>query len=215
MRIRPLILLGLCVTVVASCSRAEPRPGLTPTLTRGGVATCDDPRRPATRITDTSVGPITIGQAIAGLRVACPALRDTTLVERAFDWVDTVRAFVAPLAGGLVLLFDEEGEGISAISIETPAFRTTDSLGVGDSIVKLRRLSGASVQFNDHYPTIPLTAPRHCGLVFYLSGSGSTPERRDGYEVATAEHLRTWPDSIRVVSITVAGSRACRDRHRR
>src|SRR4249919_2666045 len=98
----------------------------------------------ATSITDSSVGPLYLGEAVAALRVRCGAVGDTTVIVPRPGWVDTIAAKHLVVAGAPVLaLYD--AERIVALRVSAPGPRTLDGIEVRTSIARFKREAGLRV----------------------------------------------------------------------
>jgi hypothetical protein len=176
-----------------------------------------------TGINDSTVGPLAIGEAVPALRQRCPAVADTTLRRPMMGWTDSVPALRLIVRGVPVLAFYDSlrttagpaGATVTALRVESPFFRTNDSLGVGTSIAKFRNLRGIRVTHEHDSPRVVLLDRRRCGVAYELSSWAATspsivmtvadpvPEEA----TLTGMQIASWPDSIVVVAINVSGCR--------
>jgi murein DD-endopeptidase MepM/ murein hydrolase activator NlpD len=157
----------------------------------------------ATAITDSSIGPLYLGEAASALAVRCVAVSDTTVVVAMAGWVDTIPAKRLVVVGSPVLA-THEGEKIIALRVSAPGFRTADTIEVGTGIARFRNRLGIRVSPSEHSGIALLQDRAHCGKTFELSGWGPVPPLPDDPPV-TGSGLVTWPDSVRVTAIVVAG----------
>jgi hypothetical protein len=170
---------------------------------RAANRTCDPN---ATSITDSSVGPLYLGEAVAALRVRCGAVADTTVIV-AMPWrIDTVAAKRLVVAGAPVLAM-HEGERIVALRVSGPGPRTLDGIEVRTSVLRFKRESGLRVS-QSHSGAVLLQDRAHCGTVFELSGWGAPVPAAENDPPLNARAIASWPDAIVVTAITVS---RCKD----
>ncbi|HYC52183.1 MAG TPA: hypothetical protein VEB19_13805 [Gemmatimonadaceae bacterium] len=187
---------GRCVTqrMAVDAQPLGARPGRSPARTCDTTTTLIEPLR---------LGAIRINGSIPELRRLCPQLRDT-LVERD-DLYGTTRqmASVMNVAGEPVIIFRGAGV-IYQIVVQSPKFRTTDSLGVGTSVRRLLDKPELNVVVAGVHqgPYVLAWHGSECGLGYSLTRP--TYDRRDRIGVPIpVERLRVWPaeTSIRRVII--------------
>jgi peptidoglycan LD-endopeptidase LytH len=167
--------------------------------------TCD---QNATSITDTSVGPLYVGEAVGSLRVRCAAVADTTVVIPRAGSVDTIAAKRLTVAG-VPVLATHENDRVVALRVTAPGPRTLYGVEVGTGIARFRSEPGIRVTRSPQTGVVVLQDRTHCGATFELSGWGGTQLPLEGNPPLAAPELVAWPDSIRITAITVA---TCTDR---
>jgi murein DD-endopeptidase MepM/ murein hydrolase activator NlpD len=183
-----------------------------------GVAACQrdgQTRNPdcdvtATTITDTSIGPLYLGEAVGALRVRCGTVADTTVIVPMPGWMDTVPAKRLAIAGAPVLAI-HEGDKVIALRVSSPGPRTFDGIEVGTSIARFKQASGLQVSQSQHSGAVLLQDRRHCGKIFELSSWGAPLPAMEHDPPLGAPAIASWPDTIDVVAITLS---ACTDRSR-
>lgn len=159
-----------------------------------------------TLITDSSVGPLHVGESVGALRTRCPAVLDTTLSVRMTDRADSARALRLDVVGTPVVV-RYEGNRVTVLLVESPAFRTSDSVGVGTSVAKFRNVPGIRVVRTAPQAEVVLRDRARCGMEFYLSGTGTPAPPGEMDPPLTGSALGTWPDAIVVTAVRVSGCR--------
>jgi hypothetical protein len=154
---------------------------------------------PIGAISDSGVGTLRIGMSTAEIRQRCLIIRDTVMVndeyaenQRALSVVvgtDTVRAWIP-------------SDSITGIDVLSDRLSTGDSLRVGVRLAQLRGIQGLTATSGE--ASAWLMAPRHCGLAFVIS---SAPGMVAPDAAVTQREMRSWPDTLRVTMIQVAGCR--------
>jgi hypothetical protein len=178
------------VSVVAvSCGRAEVE-----------YPTCDVNE---TRISDSTLGPLHIDEALPALRVRCPAVGDTVAPDPTTP--GSVGALRLAVRGAPVII-RHDGKKVIALHTQSPFFRTTDSLGPGTSLAPFRNRPGIRVRVAAGQAHGVLLDRRRCGVAYELSGWGGAPPLPDDPPVRGAA-LASWPDTIVVRGVTVSGCR--------
>ena len=185
------------ILLVATACQPEARDAAMP-------ETCD---QNATSITDTSVGPLYVGEAVGSLRVRCATVADTTVIVPRAGTMDTIAAKRLTVAG-VAVLATHESDRVVALRVTAPGPRTLYGVEVGTGIARFRSEPGIRVS-RSAQGVVTLQDRTHCGTTFELSGWGSPQLPLDGDPPLAAPELAAWPDSIRVTAITVA---ACTDR---
>lgn len=199
MSIRPAGLLVI-VALAAACEKRVP----------DELPECD---LNAISVSDSSVGPLHVGEAVGAARVRCPSLADTMIMVPAFDVTDSIRALRLVVRGLPVVATyaprrstaGPQGPVVTALHVDAPAFRTSDSTGVGTGISAFRGQPGIRVSLAGDPPRVLLRDQRRCGVVYELSGWGGAPSASPGDPPVTGAQLAAWPDSITVSAITVTG----------
>src|SRR5436853_503980 len=90
---------------------------------RNEPSTCDVNE---TGINDSTIGPLHIGEAVPALRVRCPAVGDTSVAT--YGSPSAVSA-LRLIAVGAPIIIRNDGKTVTALHVESPFFRTNDSLG--------------------------------------------------------------------------------------
>ena len=157
----------------------------------------------ATSITDSSVGPLYLGEAVSALRVRCGAVGDTTVIVTMPGWVDTVPAKHMDVAGAPVLAL-HDGNKIVALRVTRPGPRTLDGIEVGYSITRFKREPGLRVSQSAHSGKTLLQDRAHCGTVFELSAWGAPLPAMESDPPLAAPAIASWSDTIVVTAITVS-----------
>jgi hypothetical protein len=155
-------------------------------------------------ISDSTIGPLHIDEAIPALRVRCPAIADTTIA--AFGSAGSVPVLRLTVVGAPVIIRHARNK-VTALRVESPFFRTNDSLGVGTSVATFRNVSGIRVSKVGGVPYGILRDRRRCGVTYELSGWGAPPPLTDNDPPLSGAALASWPDSIVVRAVTVSGCR--------
>lgn len=153
-------------------------------------------------ISDSTIGPLHIDEALPALRVRCPAVADTLVA--AVGSAGGTPALRLTVVGAPVIIRQGSNK-VTALHVASPFFRTNDSLGVGTSIAKFRNVPGIRVSKPPGASAILLDR-RRCGVTYELSGWGSLPPLPDDPPLGGAV-LSSWPDSIVVRGVTVTGCR--------
>ena len=176
-----------------------------------------------TGINDSTIGPLYVGEAVPSLRERCPAVKDTTMALQMSGWTDSVRGLRLMVRGAPVLVAYDSlrsaagpaGATVTALRIESPFFRTNDSLGVGTPLAAFRGLRGIRVMHVHDSPRVMLLDRRRCGVEYELSSWGapepSLPALIDDTvareRVLSGAQVAGWPASITVSAVNVVGCR--------
>jgi hypothetical protein len=184
--------VACALALVTSACRGRESPPASDSAARAGAtsavaaATCRVETR--TPLTAAGIGDLRVGARVEDVARACRVLRDTTApgIEGQEE-----RRIVVDLGRDTVAAVVNAGR-IWRVHVGGPAFRTSDSLGVGTRVRELRSrgpklLTGEGRVF--------LTLPSHCGLSFRLRGVA--PGR--------ASSLRQFPDSVVVDEVLAFG----------
>jgi hypothetical protein len=183
------VVVAGCIAALAACQD------------EGGNPDCD---AAITGITDTSVGPIYLHEAIGALRVRCRALRDTMVVVPMVGWTDTLPAKRLIIAGVVPVLAIHDGRRVTALRVSSPGLRTVDSIEVGSSVARFRNRPGVQVSYSADSRAVLLRDRARCGTTFELSRwGGAMPPAEDEPPVVGPE-LVSWADAILVTAITVS-----------
>lgn len=165
----------------------------------------DDPRRnnavgacgvtESTMLTGDRLGDIVIGRSLDEVARTCPVLRDTTEL-RSEGQMERVVTFA--VAGEQVEAEIVDGN-LWRLTIDEPAFRTSDLLSVGTSVARLLRYDGVRPLIGEGRLYVQVS--EHCGLSFRLS----KPASAVGSGEPDAASLRTLPAETHVAEILVVG----------
>ena len=146
-------------------------------------------------ITDSTVGFLRLGQSVADVSARCTVARDTTRpgAEGQSSRVLDVNFGDATVEAEVV------DDRVWRIGIESPTFRTSDSLGVGTEIPQLLAQRGARPVSGEG--RVFVTTATHCGLSFQLSvaDTGTAAGRW------TIDALRRLAGDTRVTRVLVIG----------
>lgn len=187
------LLMGACArdtanTPARESAAAAPDSSSTPA---GPLSTSRDCGSP-TSLAEDGVGRVRIGATAAEVRATCDVARDTTALAGEGLSARTLLVRV----GGDSVLAVVVNDRVQSISIETPAFRTSDGLGVGTPVHAL--LAQPGVQTFGGEGNVVLVVPQHCGMSFVL------PPRTAGkFPIPTLEGLRSLPASTTIARVLV------------
>ena len=165
---------------------------------------CSHPPRPThpARTADCSFGPISdsavaglpIGATVASVKEHCKVLLDTTLLGQ--EALPERRLLVQIGVDTLVAVIDSDR--VWRIHVDSPRFRTQDSLHAGSPLSTLLRDSSAQALIGEGSYYVIMRS--HCGLSFALPYI-ELPEPGDLNPTA----LRALPDTLTVQEILVVG----------
>jgi hypothetical protein len=150
-------------------------------------------------LTGDGIGELRVGRSAQDIHRLCRVTRDTTalgaeaLPERVLTVV-TVRDTLE------VTITDDR---VWRISIERPAMRTADSLGVGSTLAALLRASG--VNGAEGEGSLYVMVPRHCGMSFRLANELSPNQHRDHWSEVD---LRKLSSRSVVTQVLITGCQA-------
>lgn len=155
---------------------------------------------------DCGVSPTTVltGAGIAGLRIGrqrsdlaeeCSVVSDTTEVRAEGHPARIVRVDLVRDTVEAEIVDD----AVWRLAVRSPAFRTSDSLGVGTTLSRLMKFDGARPLSGEG--RLFVQVPEHCGLSFELSEPASSlpPGNRD------EDALASLPQDTRVVEVLAFG----------
>ena len=115
-------------------------------------------------LTEEGIGPLRIGITVDSIRAACRVLTDTVMTD--MEGMPSRRLAVAVAEDSV------EAEIVNGklwrISIASPRFQTSDSLGVGTPIARFKAMSGAHTMMGEG--SVFVATPSHCGMSFQLTG---------------------------------------------
>jgi len=144
-------------------------------------------------IRDQGIGPLRIGISVDSVMKLCRVVRDT--VQQGIEGMPERRITVA-FPAGLVEAEIVDGK-VWRLDIDSPAFRTRDSLGVGSTVADLLRLDEPDGGVGEG--AFFLISRKHCGQSYQMSGGIPTGRvRRWG-----RKELEALPSSVRVTRVLV------------
>lgn len=143
---------------------------------------------------DQSIGNLRIGASVDSVKKQCRVLRDTTQLGAEGMLQRTI---IVAFPAGLVEA-EITNERVGRIRVESPAFRTPDSLGVGSSISEILRLDDPTGGFGegDFY----VISRKHCGLSYRVTGGRIPVGSNRRWDRTTLSEL---PASIKVDQVLV------------
>jgi len=183
--------LGIALSsVVAACERRGKLESSTCDVNEAGIS-------------DSTIGPLHLDEALPALRVRCPAVGDTLVAAAgSAGGTPALRLIVV----GAPVIIRHDGTKVTELHVTSPFFRTNDSLGPGTSVAKFRNRPGIRVSKAVGAPYAVLLDRRRCGVAYELSGwGGSAPPLTDSDSLVRGAALASWPDSIVVRAVTVSG----------
>lgn len=145
-------------------------------------------------IADQGIGKLRIGVSVDSLAKRCPVLTDT--VQPGPEGTTERRVTVA-FAPDRVDAEIVDGR-VWRIDVESPAFRTADSLGVGSSVADVLRRDDPEGGAGEG--AFYLISRAHCGLSYQLSGGIPASVNRRWDKAA----LSTLPGSMEVNKVLVS-----------
>ena len=187
-------LLSAAVVVLVLWSAMRLKNGNTPTLTASTAPpplpklSCGDKV-----IAEQGIGKLRIGMSVDSLNKQCPVLRDT--IQPGPEGTTERRVTVA-FAPDVVDAEIVDGK-VWRIDVESPAFRTADSLGVGSSVAEVLRRDDPNGGVGEG--AFFLISKKHCGLSYQLSGGIPAGANRRWDKAA----LATLPASMEVNKVLV------------
>jgi len=154
---------------------------------------------------DQGIGKLQIGMPLDSVKTICRVVLDTVrpgpegMTQRVITVAFPPDAVEAEIVDGKIWRLD----------IDSPAFRTPDSLAVGSTLSELRRVGGSHAAFGEG--KLFLLSSKHCGLSFRLAGPIPTTSFRNW----TAKELAKLPEAVAVDRILVYDrSHGCPDPER-
>jgi hypothetical protein len=185
-----LFVIGACET------KKEPSPGVTHYDTIPGHAEvqltfhCGEPV-----VRDEGVGELQIGAPVDSISARCLVLRDTTAIGAEGMPARKLAVFLPPDTVEAEVV----NSRIWRLSIVSPHFRTTDSLGVGTPLSRLLKLRNPRGMTGEG--KFFVASPDHCGMSFRLANAGPGAQRGDLDQAG----LNRLPKSATVSEILVFG----------
>jgi murein DD-endopeptidase MepM/ murein hydrolase activator NlpD len=186
---KAMAMLAGCVMAVGACQRDSGNPDCDPAITG---------------ITDSSIGPVHLGEAVGALRVRCRALLDTMVIVPMAGLTDTLPAKRLIIAGVVPVLAIHDGRHVTALRVTSPGLRTQDSIEVGSSVARFRDKAGVQVSYLRDSRVVLLQDRARCGTTFELSRWGGPTPPDEDHPPAVGPALAAWTDAILVTAITVA-----------
>lgn len=145
-----------------------------------------------TTIDENGIGALRVHATVAQVRAACEVLRDTMALTSEGMTARTLLVRVGVDSVASVVVNDR----VQSISIESPRFRTADSLGVGTPVSRLLAQPGAEVFGGEG--NVAISTASHCGMSFLL------PREIAGkFPIPTVEGLRGLPASASIARVLV------------
>lgn len=148
-----------------------------------------------------SIGPVPSGVTRLALSRFATIARDT--VEEGLEAIP--ESVTVVVVAGDTLRVAVDGGRAYRLSVSSPRFRTTDSLGPGIPLARLLREPGLFALTGEG--AVYVQSPRHCGLSFHLSESGALADSPDSVGAAA---LRTLPARTTVDAVSAFGCRRAR-----
>jgi hypothetical protein len=182
MRIAVILAVALCACAREDASRGGAR-------TDTSAATLDCGVGQSAVLGDSGIGSLRIGVAVDDLRSRCRVISDTNVpgIEGTRERRIVVALGANPTAATIV------DNRVWRIEVETPRFRTADSLGVRTTGAQLKRGPGRIASGEG---AVFALRQNHCGLSFRVRG------------VSPSAVWRTMPDSARVDRVLIIGCSA-------
>lgn len=193
-----ILVAGLCACASPDSDVTnpnDPQPGPTgprptsPTASSSCIA-------PGDELTGSGVGALQIGMSSEELAEQCHVAADTTITG-----IEGQPQRIAHVVAGADTIRTEIVDGaVWRINIETPTWRTTDSLGVGSPVADLLELP--ETQGFTGEGNLVIASPRHCGLNFRVDAGDAPPPAAGAWDDAA---LRRLPDTATVDLILITG----------
>ena len=145
-------------------------------------------------LTGNGIGEFRIGRLVTELRSSCDVVADTTLAFG--NEGQPERRIAIRVASDTLEATVVEGR-VWRIEVDAPAFRTSDSLGVGSTAAQLRKRGARRPGYGEGgiYTTIPTL----CGLSFRIAA--------ETHPVAIERGWAALPDSAPVDEVLIVGCR--------
>jgi hypothetical protein len=137
-------------------------------------------------LTPHGIGDLRVGAEVSALRARCAIVGDTTIPgpEGTRERRVTVMLAAEPVTATV------DGDSVWRIEVDSPVFRTADSLGVGSLGRQLKRGRGTIATGEGNVVAL---REDHCGLSFLLAGA------------TFRTRWTTLPDSARVRRVLIIG----------
>jgi len=112
---------------------------------------------------ETGVADLQVGRTISAVKQSCLVTRDAV-----GPWIEgTTQRVLTVVVGSEKLYAAVDGGIVSAISVRTPRFATSDGLRVGSQLSRF--VSAKRVKMAEGEQGLYLRLPSHCGLAFHFS----------------------------------------------
>jgi hypothetical protein len=158
------------------------------------VTTCGD-----SLLREGGIGKLRIGVSVDSIKSQCRVVKDTNTVDPGAKGMTSdrpTRRITVAFPQGSV-----EGEIVDErvwrINVTSPAFRTTDSLGVGSTIPELLRNDQAGGAYGEE--GLYVISRNHCGLSYHMYGRIPPPGNRHWDNKA----LSALPASLKVGQVSI------------
>lgn len=183
----------LVALFVFGCADGESDTSETTPTERTAEARCI---APDDELTDSGIGDLQIGMPADDLVERCNVAADTTVMD-----VEGHPQRVALVAAGADTVSAEIVDGaVWRITVETPTWRTADSLGVGSPISVLLELPEAQGVTGEG--NLVIVSPQLCGISFQVDAGDVQPPPGGAWD---DEALTRIPDSAAVELIRITG----------
>ena len=151
---------------------------------------------PDDELTGSGIGALQIGMPADELVVQCEVATDATITD-----IEGQPQRVALVASGSDSVRAEiVDDRVWRITVESPTWQTSDSLGVGSPISDLLDLPEAQGLTGEG--NLVIVSPRHCGLSFQVDAGHIQPPPTDAWDDAA---LRRIPDTAAVELVRITG----------
>jgi hypothetical protein len=151
-------------------------------------------------ISEEGVGYVTIGRSADSVVRTCTVASDAKELD-----AEGMPTRIMTVRFGSDSLRAEIVDGrVWRIEVETPAIRTTDSLGVGTPISRLLSLQNPKGAFGEGFYVL---SPEHCGLSFQLSTNENARPQDSGRAM-----LERLPSSTVVTRVLIVGCQLSQQR---
>ena len=154
-------------------------------------------RAAAAPLSGERVGPIPVSASPAALARYARVVRDTE--ELGMEAIPE-SVVVLVVRGDTVRAVHDSGR-IYRLGVNTPSFRTSDSLGVGTTLARLLKEPGVYAVGGEG--AVFVVDPRRCGMSFRLAESGGLGDAPS--DSITSAQLRQLPPETRVSEVLVFG----------
>ena len=187
------LLCILLTLVIAACADRDTETAETQTESSTADQRCISP---GDELTGSGIGDLQIGMTANALSERCDLAADTTVTD-----IEGQPQRVALVAAGADTIRAEIVDGeVWRITVETPTWQTSDSLGVGSPISELLQLPEAQGMTGEG--NLVIVSPRHCGLSFQVDAGDVRPPAGDAWDDAALGRI---PDTAAVELVRITG----------